>query len=215
MKRVKVFLVDDHPMVREGLKAVLDNDRISVIGEAGTASEALKKLQHLSPDVALLDVRLPDRDGIELGIALKEKYPHLYICILTTYSDETMVIRATRAGIEGYLLKEIDPEKLCQSVLRIAQGHITLDDKANEILLKGLARESDSGLENRSRWKCLSLQEHKVAALVAEGLINKEIADRMGLSEKTIKNYLSTVFSKLNVSRRAQVASLYTMYAKP
>lgn len=200
-------------MVREGLKAVLDSDRISVIGEAGTVREALEQLDRLSPDVALLDVRLPDGDGIDLATVLKEKYPGLCIGILTTFSDETMVIRATRAGIEGYLLKEIDPEKLSQSVLRIAEGRITLDDKVNDILFKGLSREDNSGLEE-SRWKCLSVQEHKVAALVAEGLINKEIADRMGLSDKTVKNYLSTIFSKLNVSRRAQVAAFYTKYMR-
>jgi two-component system response regulator DevR len=210
---VRIFLIDDHPMVREGLKSVLEMSDFVICGEAGTGEEAIEKIDSSHADVALVDIRLPDIDGIDLATMLRQRIPELKVGILTSFSDESMVLRAARAGIHGYMLKEIAPEKLRESILSMLDGRIAMDDRANEILLRGLANESGDGRE-RQRWNLLSSQELKVAELVTEGLINKEIAEQMKLSEKTVKNYLASIFTKLNVSRRAQVASFYTKYVQ-
>jgi two-component system response regulator DevR len=209
----QIFLIDDHPMVREGLKSVLEMNDFMVCGEAGDGREALEKIGTSGATLALVDIRLPDIDGIDLASTLRERYPDLKVAILTSFSDESMVLRAARAGVHGYMLKEIAPEKLRESIISMMEGRIAMDEKASDILLRGLANETDDR-EARNRWTLLSPQELKVAELVTRGLINKEIGDQMNLSEKTVKNYLASIFTKLNVSRRAQVAAFYTKYVQ-
>jgi two-component system response regulator DevR len=200
-------------MVREGLKSVLEMNDFMVCGEAGDGREALEKIGTSGATLALVDIRLPDIDGIDLASTLRERYPDLKVAILTSFSDESMVLRAARAGVHGYMLKEIAPEKLRESIISMMEGRIAMDEKASDILLRGLANETDDR-EARNRWTLLSPQELKVAELVTRGLINKEIGDQMNLSEKTVKNYLASIFTKLNVSRRAQVAAFYTKYVQ-
>lgn len=195
-------------MVRTGLRSVLEDKKVKVVGEAGTGAEALDQIPNLNVDVALLDIRLPDMDGIDLAKKLASVCPETRNVMLTSYSDESTVLRAARAGVAGYLLKEIAPDQLKESLQRVAAGHVIMDEKANDLLVKGLAHESKPDNEG-VKWNLLSAQERKVTALVAEGLMNKEIADRLKLSEKTVKNYLASIFVKLDVGRRAQLAAWY------
>ncbi|MEO0454508.1 MAG: response regulator transcription factor [Verrucomicrobiota bacterium] len=205
---IELFIVDDHPMVREGLKRLLHDQEMNVIGEAGTAEEALKLMTDRPPAVALIDIRLPGIDGIELAERLKKEVPTVRSIILTSFSDETLVMRAAKAGVSGYLLKEIDPQQLRHSIKEVAAGRLMMDPSANETLLRQLAKPEEDADPSLKRWKLLSPQEVKVCEHVAHGLINKEIASEMSLSEKTVKNYLANIFVKLDVNRRAQVAAL-------
>ncbi|MEM6822382.1 MAG: response regulator transcription factor [Verrucomicrobiota bacterium] len=209
-KSIKVFLVDDHVMVREGLKVLFDSsDDIRVCGEAGSIQDAFSKLPKCKPNILLLDVRLPGETGLEGCRRFKSKFPDLSIIMLTSYIEPGMVMEAIDSGASGYLLKEIDPEQLCNSVRQVAAGQTALPANVAQELIHSVQADKKKNLELQ-RLETLSPQEHRVAKLVASGLMNKEIADQLKLSEKTIKNYLTSIFAKLNISRRSQLAVIYS-----
>ena len=204
--RIRVVLVDDSEVVRIGLRALLGTDpSLEVIGEAGNVATGVETCARLRPDVVLLDLRLPDGTGVEACRQIVKRTPDSRVLVLTSNADDATVDDAIRAGAHGYLLKEIDGRGLTNAIREVAAGKSILDPAITARVMQ-MAR---GGGGNRDALASLSPQERRVLALIAEGLTNKEVGAKLGLSEKTVKNYLSTVFEKLHVSRRAEAAVIY------
>ncbi len=207
-KQITVLLVDDHEVVRVGLRTLLSRDTdIRVVGEAGSAKDAVDKVARLKPEVALLDIRIPDHEGINACTEIHEVSPDTKVLFLTSYADDDTVLAAILAGAQGYLLKEIEAETLLRAIRIVASGHSILDPVVTKRALewlKGMSAPSPG-----SKLESLSPQEQAVVSHVAEGKTNKEIATALGLSEKTVKNYLANVYQKLNISRRSQAAVFF------
>lgn len=204
---VKVFLVDDHEVVRRGLVDLLGADpELDVVGEAGSVAEAMARVPAARPDVAVLDVRLPDGNGIELCRDLLSRMPDLRCLILTSYTSDEAMLDAILAGASGYVVKDIKGMELARAVKDVGAGRSLLDNRAAAALmakLRGAAEKQDplSGLTD---------QERTLLGLLSEGLTNKQIADRMFLAEKTVKNYVSRLLAKLGIERRTQAAVFAT-----
>src|ERR1700756_9537 len=200
---VKVFLVDDHEVVRRGLADLLASDpELEVIGDAGSVSEAMVRITALKPDVAVLDVRLPDGNGIELCRDLLSDLPELRCLMLRSFTSDEAMLEAILAGASGYVVKDIKGMELAEAIKEVGAGRSLLDNRAAAVLmskLRGAAAQSDplSGLSD---------QERVLLDLLGEGLTNKQIAARMFLAEKTIKNYVSRLLAKLGMERRTQAA---------
>jgi DNA-binding NarL/FixJ family response regulator len=207
-KRIAVLLVDDHEVVRLGLRSLLSLEQgIEVVGEAGTAVEAVIQAARLRPDVIVMDIRLPDRSGVEACREIRSADPNVQVLMLTSYADEEAIFNSIIAGASGYLLKQIRGEELVRAIETVAGGQSLLAPAVTQKVLEKMKRlasgqKPDEMLE-------LSAQEQRVLALVAEGKTNREIARALGLSDKTVKNYLSHVFEKLNFSRRAEAAAFF------
>ena len=204
--KIRLVLIDDSEMVRAGLKSLLGGDpHFDVVGEAGTIASGVVACARLKPDVVLLDIRLPDGTGFEACPQIFSLSPDTRVLILTSIADEELVDQAIRSGAHGYLLKEIDAKGLTQAVLDVAAGKSILDPAVTARVMTLVKTGGGPG----GLLEALSPQERKVLALIAEGRTNKEVGSDLGLSEKTVKNYLSNVFEKLHVSRRAEAAALY------
>jgi DNA-binding NarL/FixJ family response regulator len=202
---IKVFLVDDHEVVRRGLKDLLVAEAgIDVIGEAGTASSAMNRMLVLRPDVALLDVRLPDGDGVTLCREIRSTLSGTACLMLTAYGDDQALLGAIMAGAAGYVMKQASGAELIGAVRAVAAGQSTLDAHAAQRVMKRL-RERISEVDPTA---ALSAQEQRVLELIGEGLTNRQIAERMYLAEKTAKNYVSSLLGKLGMQRRSQAAAL-------
>jgi len=200
---VRVFLLDDHEVVRRGVRELLGaEDDIEVVGEAGTAAEALARVPPCNPNVAVLDVRLPDGDGVEVCREIRSAHPDVRCIILTSFSDDEALFQAIMAGASGYLLKQIRGNDLVDAVRRVAQGQSLLDPTVTTRVLERL-REGPQTDERLAR---LTEQERRILDLIAEGLTNRQIAERVHLAEKTVKNYVSNLLSKLGMERRTQAA---------
>ena len=205
--RIKVYLLDDHDVVREGLRFLLERtEDIEVVGDSGTAAEATTRIPALRPDVAVLDARLPDGSGIEVCRAVRAVDPSIKALILTSYDDDEALFAAIMAGAAGYVLKQIHGTDLVDAVRRVAAGQSLLDPAVTARVLERIRR----GPEQPDEFKDLTEQERKILLLVAEGLTNREIAERMFLAEKTVKNYVSSLLAKLGLERRTQAAVLAT-----
>ncbi|MEU6054548.1 response regulator transcription factor [Streptomyces xanthochromogenes] len=204
---VRVFLLDDHEVVRRGLHDLLDSQPgIEVVGEASTAEQALARGPALRPDVAVLDVRLPDGDGISVCRELRSRMPDLACLMLTSFDDEDALLDAIMAGAAGYVLKEIKGSDLVSAVRTVATGQSMLDPATTARLMRSLRDpEADNPPQDR-RLAALSERERSVLRLIGEGLTNRQIAGRLYLSEKTVKNHISRLLSKLGVERRVQAA---------
>lgn len=211
-KRIRIQLVDDHEVVRSGLRALLgQHSEIEVVGEAGTVAGALETATRLKPDVVLLDVRLPDGSGFEACRSLHALTPPVKVIILTAFADDEIVMQAIGSGAEGYLLKEIDEQGLVRAIKEVAEGRSILDPAVTRRVLnrvKDGAAAPPAGKLDR-----LSAQERRVLELVAQGMTNKEIGLAMTLSDKTVKNYLSNLMEKLQMSRRSQAAAFYVQHS--
>jgi DNA-binding NarL/FixJ family response regulator len=204
---VRLLLVDDHEIVRVGLRALFAQaGDVEVVGEATTAAAALLEAIRTQPDVVLMDVRLSDSSGVDACREILAKCPATRVLFLTLCDDEEAMLTAVFAGAHGYLLKEIDSESLLRAVRSVAAGQSILDPAATRILLDKMQSLSGAG----SPREVLSTQENRVLALVAQGKTNKEIAAALNLSDNTVKNYLSTVFQKLRVTRRAEAAAIFS-----
>jgi two-component system response regulator DevR len=204
---IRVFLLDDHEVVRRGVADVLERDPgIVVVGEGKNAAEALARVPALHPDVAVLDVRLPDGDGVSVCRELRSKLPELKVIMLTSYSDDEALFEAILAGASGYLLKQILGQDLISAVRTVAGGGSLLDPTATTAVLDRIRRAAQpSGPLSK-----LSEQERTVLGLIGEGLTNRQIGERMFLAEKTVKNYVSHLLAKLGLERRTQAAVLAT-----
>jgi len=207
-KPIRLLLVDDHEVVRVGLRAVLHNRQsITVVGEAGTKAAAVRAVKRLKPDIVLMDVRLPDGSGIEASREILDRHPTTRIIFLTSYAGDDSVLAAVLAGAHGYVLKDIDSSLLIRSIRSVANGQSILNPALIQRAVSWLKAEPVRASQVREQ--SLSPQEERVLALVAEGLTNKEIANTMQLSDKTVKNYLANMFQKLHISRRAQAATFF------
>jgi len=201
---LRIVLVDDHEVVREGLRALLDaEDGIEVVGEAGTVTDAVRRVGYESPDVVVLDVRLPDGSGIEACREIRARWPEVRVLMLTSFADDEALFSSIMAGASGYVLKQIKGSDLISSVQRVGRGESLLDPEMTERVFRRIrGEEPDDPLLAR-----LSNQERKILDLIAEGLTNRQIAERMFLAEKTVKNYVSNVLAKLDMSRRSEAAA--------
>jgi len=214
---IRILLVDDSELVRRGIRTVLvahTGERpLEIVGEAATAAAAVDAARRLHPDIVLLDIRLPDGSGLEVCGEISREHPATHIIILTSFSNDAYVYDAIIAGARGYLMKEIDPAGLVQALYDVAEGRSILDPDATTRVLR-LLREGGSN-QPSADLTTLSAQEHRVLALVADGLTNKQVGEQLTLSENTVKNYLVNVFEKLHVKRRAQAAALFVQQSKP
>jgi DNA-binding NarL/FixJ family response regulator len=201
---IRVFLLDDHEIVRRGVRDLLETEPdITVTGEAGTAASALARIPALKPDVAVLDIRLPDGDGVTVCRDLRSKMPHLACLMLTSFSDDDALFDAIMAGAAGYVLKQIRGTDLVGAIRTIASGQSLLDPQAAATLMRRMRDEATT----TDPLATLTDQERRILALIGEGLTNRQIGDRLYLAEKTVKNYVSALFAKLGMQRRAQAAA--------
>jgi two-component system response regulator DevR len=208
---VTLVLIDDSEMVRVGLRTLLANDRtLSVVGEGTSVASGVEIAARQKPQVVLLDIRLPDGTGFDACRQILKRSSESRVLILTSVVDDSMVDEAIRSGAHGYLLKEIDGRGLVNAIHDVAAGKSILDPAVTARVMQMV--KSNTG--SRDALASLSPQEKRVLALIAEGCTNKEVGVKLGLSEKTVKNYLSTVFEKLHVSRRAEAAVIYAQENK-
>ncbi len=213
-RKIAVLLVDDHEVVRLGLRTLLGRERtIEVVGEASTAAEAVAQARRLRPDVVVMDVRLPDRSGVEACREIRAEAPGTHVVMLTSYADDDAVLASIMAGASGYLLKQVRGQEMARAIETVASGRSLLDPGVTQKVLDRMKRLVAGG--EPDGMAALSPQEQKVLALVAQGKTNKEIAGELGLSDKTVKNYLSHVFEKLSLSRRAEAAAFFARRQAP
>ncbi|MCX5610749.1 MULTISPECIES: response regulator transcription factor [unclassified Streptomyces] len=204
---IKVFLLDDHEVVRRGLRDLLEAEAdITVVGEAGTADQALARGPALRPDVAVLDVRLPDGDGITVCRELRSRMPGLACLMLTSFDDEDALLDAIMAGAAGYVLKQIKGTDLVSAVRTVATGQSMLDPATTARLMHSLRDPEAAKAPEDTRLAVLSERERAVLELIGDGLTNRQIAKQLYLSEKTVKNHISRLLGKLGVERRVQAA---------
>ena len=202
---IRVYLLDDHEIVREGLRALLEaSGDLEVVGESGSAVEATARIPALRPDVAVLDNRLPDGTGIEVCRDVRAVDPTIKALILTSYDDDEALFAAIMAGASGYVLKEIGKQDLVSAIRHVAGGRSLIDASLTERVLERVRRGQETAPELAS----LTDQERRLLELIAEGLTNRQIGERMSLAEKTVKNYVSNVLAKLGLERRTQAAVL-------
>ena len=203
---INVLLVDDHSMVREGIKQLLELDGdIKVIGEAGNGMMCLEMLETLTPDVILLDINMPQMDGLQVLAKLKERKLNQKVLILTIHDEVEYLMRAVEIGVAGYLLKDSESSVLKEAIFAVYNGESFIDATMTP-LLKEQKYLKDLQKEARSKEKLLSTREIEVLCALAEGLYNKEIASKLQISEKTVKNHVSNIFKKIGVSDRTQAA---------
>jgi two-component system response regulator DevR len=207
---IRVFLLDDHEVVRRGLAEFISlEEDMTVVGEAGTVADALTRVRAVRPDVAVLDVRLPDGTGIEACRNIRSFDPSIGCLMLTSYSDDEALQGAVLAGASGYVLKEIRGHDLVHAIRRIAAGESLLDARMVREAHRRLASESDD-----PRLATLSPQERRILDLIGQGLTNRQIGEEMHLAEKTIKNYVSSLLDKLDMQRRTQAAAFIAKQQK-
>jgi two-component system response regulator DevR len=207
---IRLFLLDDHEVVRRGLKDLLDDeDDIEVVGESGLAQDAVARIPAIKPDVAVLDARLPDGSGIEVCRDIRSLDPSIAVMILTSYDDDDALFAAIMAGAAGYVLKQVRGTDLVEAVRRVASGQSLLDPAVTQRVLRRI-REGEPA---EDPLQSLTKQERRILDLIGQGLTNRQIAGEMFLAEKTVKNYVTQLLSKLGLERRTQAAVLVTRHA--
>lgn len=208
---IRVFLLDDHEVVRRGVHDLLDAEPdLEVVGEAATATQALVRVPALRPDVAILDVRLPDGDGVTVCRELRSRMPGLVCLMLTSFDDEEALLDAIMAGASGYVLKQITGTDLVAAVRTVASGQSMLDPGATTRLMARLRGDAVKEQPAPDALSSLTEREREILALVGDGLTNRQIGQRLFLAEKTVKNHISRLLAKLGVERRVQAAVIAT-----
>ena len=206
MRKIRILLVDDHEIVRLGLMTLInDQEDMEVIGETGSGSDAVRMVERLDPQVVLMDVRLPGEDGIESTRKIASRFPNSHVVMLTSYVDEELVIQAIRAGAVGYILKQVGNEELLRAIRAAARGEALLDPSTTARLLSQV-REAERRAE-KNAFRHLSDREMDILAEVARGKTNAQIGESLNLSEKTVRNYVSTILGKLNLNNRIELAT--------
>ncbi len=206
MPKQKIVLVDDHEVVRLGLKSLLErHPQFEVVGEASSAREALDQVASLKPEIVLMDIRLPGTSGIEACEEIVNKYPGTKVIMLTSYAEDEMLFSAIRAGASGYILKQIGSEELIRALESVSRGEALLDPAVTQRVFQEVRRAVKE--EEASAFAHLSQQEKHVLLLVSEGKTNREIAKSLFLGEGTVRNYVSSILSKLGVNNRAEAAA--------
>lgn len=214
MRDLRILLVDDHEVVRLGLKALLSrHPRFEIVGEASTADEALAKARVQKPDVVVMDIRLPGRSGIDATRDIVGVLPDTRVIVLTSFADDDLLMDAVAAGASGYVLKQIGSDDLVRALESVARGEALLDPA---MMNKAFARLREAARKDRGEaFKMLTEQEVKIVTLVARGQTNREIAGELFLSEKTVRNYVSSILGKLGLSHRAQAAAYAVEHGLP
>jgi len=208
---LRVVLVDDHEVVRNGIKSLLaETPDVSVVGEAGTVKDAIERAVWARPDVVIMDVRLPDGSGIEATREIRARLPNTQVLMLTTFSDDEALFASIMAGAAGYVLKQIKGADLVRAVQTVGRGESLLDPAVTKGLLDRLRRGKH--LLKDERLARLSAQEERILEMIAQGKTNREIGDKLHLAEKTVKNYVTSILSKLEVARRAEAAAYLTRH---
>jgi DNA-binding NarL/FixJ family response regulator len=210
---IRVFLVDDHEVVRRGIADLLESDEMTIAGEAGSVAEALARVPAVRPDVAVLDVRLPDGNGVQLCRDLRSEMPDLKCQMLTSFDDDDALIGAIMAGAAGFVLKQVRGSDLVQAVKTVAAGGSLLDARSTAAVMRRIQAEQEEAARQSDPTQSLTDQERAVLQLIAEGMTNRQIGERLYLAEKTVKNYVSHLLAKLGVSHRTQAAILATKLA--
>jgi two-component system, NarL family, response regulator DevR len=201
----RVMLVDDHEVVRKGIRSMIEvNDDLEVVAEAGTADEAVLRARSYKPDVVVMDVRLPDRSGVEACRDIRSENPDIAVLMLTSFSDDEALFDSIMAGAAGYVLKQVRGGDLLEAIRRVGEGQSLLDPGVTARILERVRNPSGSHDPRLAR---LTPTETRILEMIAEGLTNREIGERIHLAEKTVKNYVSTILTKLQVSRRAEAAA--------
>jgi len=201
--KLKILIVDDHDIVRKGLAMLVSRQEdLSVVAEAGTVAEAVEKARESVPDVVVMDIRLPDGSGIEACRDIRDENADIKVLMLTSYSDEEAVMGSIMAGASGYLLKKIRSQEIVDAIRRVGSGQSLLDPAITASVLERVRRGKEEDVLAQ-----LTEQEQRILELIAEGQTNREIAAQINLSDKTVKNYVSTILGKLEVSRRSQAAA--------
>jgi DNA-binding NarL/FixJ family response regulator len=204
-EQIRVLIVDDHEVVREGLRALLRRKpQLTVVGEAESVASAVAEARKTEPDVVVMDVRLPDGSGVEACREIRSRRPETKVLMLTSYADDDAVFASIMAGATGYLLKQTHGQTLVDAIERAVRGESLLDPAVTQRVLE---RVRNAGSSKDDELSLLSEQEQKILDLIAEGKTNKEIAQEIFLSDKTVKNYVSSILSKLNLRRRSQAAA--------
>jgi len=206
MKKQRIILVDDHELVRIGLKSLLErHPQFEVVGEAGSAREALEQVESLKPNVVVMDIRLPGTSGIDACEQIVNQFPETKVLMLTSYAEDEMLFSAIRAGASGYVLKQIGSEDLIKAIESVGRGEALLDPAVTQRVFQEVRRAVKE--EEASAFSHLSQQEKHVLLLVSEGKTNREIAKNLFLGEGTVRNYVSSILSKLSVNNRAEAAA--------
>lgn len=204
---VRVMLVDDHEVVRKGIRAMVEaNEDLEVVAEAGTADEAVLRARSYEPDVVVMDVRLPDRSGVVACREIRDEHPDIAVLMLTSFSDDQALFDSIMAGAAGYVLKQIRGSDLVDGIRRVATGESLLDPA---VTARVLDRVRNPRGDQDPRLARLTPTELRIVEMIAEGLTNRQIGERIHLAEKTVKNYVSTILTKLQVSRRAEAAAYF------
>lgn len=208
---IRVFLLDDHEIVRRGVSDLLDSEAdIEVVGEAGTAEQALERIALYRPDVAVLDVQLPDSSGVEVCRELRSEYPRMACIMLTSFDDDEALVQAVVAGAAGYLLKQVRGSAIVDSIRRVARGESLIDPGLVDRVTERIRRDA----QEDERLAALTPQERRVLDLLAEGRTNRQIGEELFLAEKTVKNYVSNLLAKMGMSRRTE-AAVYAVRRQP
>jgi DNA-binding NarL/FixJ family response regulator len=206
MTKQRILLVDDHEVVRLGLRALLErHSQFEVVAEASTARDAIEQVEQFSPDVVVMDIRLPGGSGIEACEEISEKHPNTKVIMLTSYAEDEMLFSAIRAGASGYVLKQIEGESLVRAIEAVGRGEALLDPAVTQRIFQEVRKAARE--EEASAFAALTQQEKHVLMLVSEGKTNREIAKALFLGEGTVRNYVSSILSKLGVSNRAEAAA--------
>jgi DNA-binding NarL/FixJ family response regulator len=211
---IRVLVVDDHEVVRSGLRALIETQPdLQVVGEAGTVHESLVEAERTRPDVVVMDLRLADGNGVEATREIRAARPQTRVLMLTSFADEEALFASILAGASGYILKRVRGGDLVRAIRTVSEGQSLLDPAMTAALLERLRKSKD--LLRDEKLARLSAQEERILALVADGLTNREIGAHLKLAEKTVKNYISTVLSKLEVHRRAEAAAYLARHQRP
>jgi DNA-binding NarL/FixJ family response regulator len=206
MKTLRILLVDDHEVVRLGLAVLLeDNPGVRIVGEAGSGQEALEACERLRPDLVILDIRLPDQLGVKVCRQIVKRWPHIKVIILTSFANDDLIAEAISAGATGYVLKQVGNEELLRAVEAVRHGEALLDPQVTQRVLRRM-RQTERLLD-ASAFRDLSHRELEVLLLVSQGRSNREIAESLSLSEKTVRNHVSNLLNKLDMSNRIELAT--------
>lgn len=209
-EKVRIIIIDDHPLVREGLKKLLELEKdIEVLDVAGDGQGAINMTRKLRPDVILMDINMPGTNGIEATKVIKREFPNIGIVALTAHEEEEYVLDLVRAGVSGYVLKDICPEKLVETIKEVAQGHSVVDPSITKLLFTEVNRIG-RGVMPKEEGKSMTSREMDILKLLTKGYSNKEIAGELLISEKTVKNHITSIFRKIKVDDRTQ-AVLYAV----
>jgi DNA-binding NarL/FixJ family response regulator len=214
VSEIRILLVDDHEVVREGLRALLSRrEGFQIVGQAGTVAESITEAERTRPDIVVMDVRLPDGSGIEACREIREAMPETKVIILTSYADDDAVFASILAGASGYVLKQTRGRALADAIDAVARGESLLDPGITQTVMERLRTAGER--RTSDPLDTLNEQEHKILLLIAEGKTNKEIAAEVFLSDKTVKNYVSSILTKLNLRRRSEAAAFIARREPP